>query len=124
VCEPSPLVCCLNGIWVHAHTIREPNWPRIWEFWVPYGVEMMPLQMVEADIHLRPFTTSTILDMFIVFEPLVWCCKGIWVHPYHSTCQVGPGFGNSVCLRSSVAPTRPYSNASVDRAGTPHWSRK
>ena len=40
--------------------------------------------MVEADIHLRPLHTS-ILDMYIVFGPLVCCLKGIWVHSYTVT---------------------------------------
>jgi hypothetical protein len=40
--------------------------------------------MVEADIHLRHLHTS-ILDMYIVFGPLVCCLKGIWVHPYTIT---------------------------------------
>jgi hypothetical protein len=37
--------------------------------------------MVEADIHLRLLPIS-ILDIFKVFEVLVCCLKGIWVHPY------------------------------------------
>ena len=37
--------------------------------------------MFEADIHLTPLQTS-ILDIPKVFEPLVCCLKGIWVHPY------------------------------------------
>ena len=37
--------------------------------------------MFEADIHLRLCHTS-ILDIYKVFEPLVCCLKGIWVHPY------------------------------------------
>ena len=36
--------------------------------------------MFEADIHLRSLQTS-ILDIPKVFEPLVCCLKGIWVHP-------------------------------------------
>jgi hypothetical protein len=37
--------------------------------------------MVEADIHLRPLHTS-ILDIYTVFEPLICCLKGIWLHPF------------------------------------------
>jgi hypothetical protein len=37
--------------------------------------------MVEADIYLRPLHTS-ILGIYIVFEPLVCCLKGMWVDPY------------------------------------------
>ncbi len=40
--------------------------------------------MVEAEIHLRPLHTS-ILGIYIVFEPLVCCLKGMWVHPYTVT---------------------------------------
>ncbi len=40
--------------------------------------------MVEADIHFRPLHTS-ILDIDKVFETLVCCFKGIWVHPYSVT---------------------------------------
>jgi hypothetical protein len=37
--------------------------------------------MVEADINFSMLQTS-IADIFKVFEPLVCCLKGIWVHPY------------------------------------------
>ena len=37
--------------------------------------------MVEADTHLRLCPTS-ILDIYKVFEVLVCCLKGIWLHPY------------------------------------------
>jgi hypothetical protein len=40
--------------------------------------------MVEAEIHLKPLHTS-ILDMYKVFEALVYCLKGIWLHPYTIT---------------------------------------
>ena len=36
--------------------------------------------MFEADIHLRSLQTS-ILDIPKVFETLICCLKGIWVHP-------------------------------------------
>ena len=37
--------------------------------------------IIEAYIHLRPLYTS-ILDICKVFQPLVCCLKGIWLHPY------------------------------------------
>jgi hypothetical protein len=40
--------------------------------------------MDEADIPLRPLHTS-ILDIYKVFETLVCCLKGIWLHPYTLT---------------------------------------
>ena len=40
--------------------------------------------MVEADIHFRPLNTS-MLYIYKVFETLVCCLNGIWVHPYSIT---------------------------------------
>jgi hypothetical protein len=40
--------------------------------------------MFEADIHLKLLHTS-ILDIYKMFEPLVCCLKGIWLHPYTVT---------------------------------------
>jgi len=49
--------------------------------------------MVEADIHLKPLLKS-ILDIYKVFEPLVCCLKGIWVHPYVATlAKLAPDLG-------------------------------
>jgi hypothetical protein len=49
--------------------------------------------MVEANIHLRPLHTS-IVDMYKVFETLVCCLKGIWVHPYSVTlARLAPDLG-------------------------------
>ncbi len=49
---------------------------------------------VEADIHLRLLST-TILDIYKVFEPLVCCLKGIWVHPYTVTlAKLPPDLGS------------------------------
>ncbi len=45
---------------------------------------MLPYVMVEANVHLRPLHTS-MFDIHKVFEPLVCCLKGIWVHPYTVT---------------------------------------
>ena len=49
--------------------------------------------MVEADIHLKPLPTST-FDIYKVFELLVCCLKGIWVHPYTITpAKLAPDLG-------------------------------
>ena len=50
--------------------------------------------MFDADIHLRPLHTS-ILHIYKVFDSLVCFLKGIWVHPYRYTGQVGTRFGKS-----------------------------
>ncbi len=50
--------------------------------------------MVEADIHFRPLHTS-ILDIYKVFEPLVCCLKGIWVHSCTFTpAKLAPDLGS------------------------------
>ena len=49
--------------------------------------------MVEADIHLKPLPTST-FDIYKVFELLVFCLKGTWVHPYTITpAKLAPDLG-------------------------------
>ncbi len=56
--------------------------------------------MFEADVHLRPLHTS-ILDIYKVFETLVCCLKGIWLHPYTVTpSKLAPDLGSQVHLRS------------------------
>jgi hypothetical protein len=45
---------------------------------------MLSNVMFEADIHLRMLHTS-ILDIYKMFETLLCCLKGIWVHPYTVT---------------------------------------
>jgi hypothetical protein len=40
--------------------------------------------MVEADIYLRLLPIS-ILDIYKVFEVMLCCLTGIWVHPYINT---------------------------------------
>ena len=56
--------------------------------------------MVEADIHLRPLHTS-ILVIYKVFETLVCCLNGIWLHPYTITlAKLPPDLGIQVHLRS------------------------
>ena len=54
--------------------------------------------MFWADIYLRPLHTY-ILDIYKVFEPLVCCYKGMWVHPYTITpVKLAPKFGKSGSL--------------------------
>jgi hypothetical protein len=49
--------------------------------------------MVEADILFIPLHTP-ILDIYKVFETLVCCLKGIWVHPYSVTlARLAPDLG-------------------------------
>ncbi len=79
-----PLVCCLKGLWLHPYTVTPAKLPPDLGSQVHLGVEMLPYIMVEANIHLRLLYTS-ILDTSKVFEPLVCCLKGIWVHPYTIT---------------------------------------
>ncbi len=56
--------------------------------------------MVEADIHLRPLHTS-IVGLYIVFEPLVCCLKGMWMHPYTVTpAKLALDLGIQVHLKS------------------------
>ena len=40
--------------------------------------------MIEADINFSMLQTS-IADICKVFDPLICCLKGIWVHPYTIT---------------------------------------
>ena len=79
------LRCCLKAIWLHPYTVtpgklaldlgsRGHVWSEKWCHNV----------LVEADIHLRPLHTS-ILDIHKVFEPLVCCLEGMWLHPYAVT---------------------------------------
>ena len=56
--------------------------------------------MIEADIHLQPLHTS-ILVTYKVFETLVCCLNGIWLHPYTITlAKLPPDLGIQVHLRS------------------------
>ena len=55
---------------------------------------------VEAEINLRPLHTS-VGDIYKVFESLLWCLKGIWLHPYTVTpSKLLPDLGSQVHLRS------------------------
>ncbi len=56
--------------------------------------------MIEAYIHLRPLHTF-ILVIYKVFETLVCCLNGIWLHPYTITlAKLPPDLGMQVHLRS------------------------
>ncbi len=76
-----------------------PGWPKIWGLRVTCKVKKSHNVMVEADIYLRLLHTS-ILDIFKVFETLVCCLKGIWLHPYTVTpARLAPDLGIQVHLR-------------------------
>jgi hypothetical protein len=56
--------------------------------------------LVEAEICLRLLHTSN-LDMYKMFQPLVCCLKGMWVHPYTVTpAKLSPDLGIQVHLQS------------------------
>ena len=79
-----PLVCFLKGICVNSYRYTGQVGPRFgnsgslleWKWWC--------YVMFEAFTYLRPFKAS-ILDTYKVFELLVRCIKGIWVHSYDVT---------------------------------------
>ena len=75
-----PLLCCLNGICVPLCHSTGKVVPRIGNSGLLVEGKWCHNVMFEADIHLRSLQTS-ILDIPKVFEPLVCCHKGIWVHP-------------------------------------------
>jgi hypothetical protein len=55
--------------------------------------------MIEPDIPFRPLHTS-ILDIYKVFQTLVCCLKGIWLHPFYTItlAKFPQGFGDSGSL--------------------------
>ena len=56
--------------------------------------------MNEADIHLQPLHTF-ILVIYKLFETLVCCLNGMWLHPYTITlAKLPPDLGIQVHLRS------------------------
>ena len=62
--------------------------------------------MVEADIRLRLLLTSYV---YKVFEPLVCCCKDLWVHPYTVTpAKLAPDLRTLGHLRSGNDATTSY----------------
>jgi hypothetical protein len=87
------LVCCLKGIWVHPYAVTPAKLP-------PDLGSQCHNVMFEAEIYLRLLCTS-ILDIYKVFEPLVCCLKGIWLHPYSFTlAKLPPDLGIQFHLRS------------------------
>jgi hypothetical protein len=64
--------------------------------------------MFETDNHFTLLHTS-ILDIYKVFEILVCCLKGIWVHPYTITpAKLPPDLGIQVHLRRGNDATTPW----------------
>ena len=79
-----PLVCCLNGIWFHPHTITPAKLSP------DLGIEVhlrsgnnaktpWSRLILTSDHFLHPYLT------YKVFETLVCSLKGILVHPYTVT---------------------------------------
>ncbi len=94
------LVCYLKGVWVHPYCYTGQVGPRFGKSESFVEWKWCHNVMIEADIPFRPLHTS-ILDVKIVFEPLVCCLKGIWVHPYTVTlAKLAPDLGLQVHLRS------------------------
>jgi hypothetical protein len=66
----------------------------------------MAMAMVEAGIDLIPLQTS-ILDIYKVFEPLVCCLKGVWLHSYTITlANLAPNLGIHIHWRSGNDATK------------------
>jgi len=73
-----PLVCCLNGIWVHPYHYTGQVDPRLWFLGHLWSENDVINVMVEAEIHLIPLPIS-ILDIYKVFEPLVCCLNDLGI---------------------------------------------
>jgi hypothetical protein len=72
---------------------HHPGWPQILNFFSFVEGKRFNYIMVKAHINLRLLPTS-ILDIYKVFEVLVCCLKGIWVHPYiFRPAKLAPDFG-------------------------------
>ena len=94
------LLCCLKAIWVHLHTVTPAKMaPDLGKCQGHLGSEKWCHNiMVEADIHLRLLHTS-ILDIYKVFEPLLWCFKEKWLHPDTVTpSKLAPDLGSQGSL--------------------------
>ncbi len=80
--------------------LHRPSCPQIWGFRFFLGVKMMPQRHGWG--WYSPQTTSYIHIRHIkVFETLVCCLKGIWLHPYTITpAKLTPDLGFQVHLRS------------------------
>jgi hypothetical protein len=80
------------------------RWPQILEFVSLVDWKWCRCMMIEADIHLRLLLTS-ILDIYNVFEVLLCCLKGLWVHLYTVTlAKLAPYFGLLGHLRVEMMP--------------------
>ena len=79
---------------------RQSNWPQIWEVRSTCEEKWCHSIMIEASIHLWLLHTF-IWDIYKVFEPLICCLKGIWVHPYTiPTAKLVPDLWSQVYLWS------------------------
>ena len=53
------MACCINIICVHPSPFHRPSWPKIGEFWVAHGVQMMPIlhvwgcHSIQTDSHIH-----------------------------------------------------------------------
>ncbi len=79
-----PLVCCLKGIVAPLYRYTSQVGLRFGKSGPLEVWKGCHNNMVEADIHFRLIHTS-ILDIYKVFEPLVCCLKGSWLHSYTIT---------------------------------------
>jgi hypothetical protein len=74
--------------------------PRLWDSGSLEEWKWCHNIMVTADIPLKSFHTY-ILDIYKVFETLVCCLKGTWLHPYSITrAKLPPDFEIQAHLRS------------------------
>ncbi len=97
-----PLVCCLKSQGHMGAPLYHYNGqvsPRFGDLGSLVEWKWCHNVIVEADVHLRPLHTSMV-DIFKVFESLVCCLKGIWVHPYTVTlAKLAPDLGIQGHLR-------------------------
>ncbi len=94
------LECCLNGIWLHPYHYTGQVFLSFGNSFSLEEWKNCHKVMVEADIHLQPLHTS-MLVMYKVFETLVCCLNGIWLHSYTITlATLTQDFGIQVHLRS------------------------
>jgi hypothetical protein len=78
---------------VLINSFPPPSRQRFWNSGSLEEWKLCHYVMFDAGIHLRLLSTS-ILGMHKVFEVLLCCLKGIWVHPYTVTqSKLSPDFG-------------------------------
>ncbi len=92
-----PLVCCLTGIWLHPYTVTPaelaPDLGSQGHLWSENDAIMSWLRLKSTSDLLH----TSIEDINKVFQPLVWCLEGIWVHPYIVTpAKLAPDLGSQV----------------------------